>query len=210
MPPPVRPFLSKGFSQLAELPPVALDAIAGSVSRWLDPRYPPPKTATVAGDLGVDDSRVNSVIGAVTFQATMLFSSIPPMPADVFVSEAVDATVLEAQHAAAVQAFADDRLYPCRSAIHDALVRAQSSTRVVSSFESFEVAVDFRMANDADSRLLLMPMAVAVLRTDVADQHLVFQMTPRDAHQLRERLESLIQQFESYEQMTQQEVSKRG
>ena len=200
MPPAVRAFLATGYSQLAALSPASVADIASRVSRWLDPRYPYPTPAAVATELAVDVGSMDHVISAVTFQATTLFSPARPMSVDVFESGAIAAGVLESEHAAAARAFAD-RLDRYRSEIQEALTRAKSSTEIVPSFGNLEVAIDFRVSAVDGSNVVVTPMALVVLQTDVASQYLVFQMTPRDVHNVRQGLDSLIEQFRTYENM---------
>ena len=200
LPPPVRAFLATGYSQLAALPSASLADIASRVSRWLDPRYPYPTAATVATELAVDVGSMDHVISAVTFQATTLFTS-PHLPSmDVFISGAIAAGVLETDHAAAARAFAE-RLDPHRSEIQKALARAKSSTEIVPSFGNLEATIDFRVSAVDGSHLVVTPMVLAVLQTDVSSQYLVFQMTPRDVYKIQQDLESLIEQLHKYEDM---------
>ena len=209
IPPPVRAFLATGYSQLAALLPATLDDIASRVSRWLDPRYPYPTAATVATDLAVDVESMDHVISAVTFQATTLFSPTRSLSMDVFLSGASAAGVLATEHAAAARGFAE-RLNHHRSEIQEALTRAQSSTEIVPSFGNLETVIDFRVSAVNGSRLVVTPMALAVLQTDVPSKYLVFQMTPRDVHKIRQGLESLTEQFRTYENMAVVPDPKRG
>ena len=201
IPLPVRDFLATGFSNLAALPAASLETLAGRVSQWLDPQYPHPKTADIAHDLKVEVSIVDSIVPAVAFQATTLFASVDPIPLDSFVAKATAAGILKEQHLPAVRTLGEKyRLH--HEEIRDALVRAQSSTHTLPSFANFDATIDLRLARVESQRVVAVPIAMALLQTDVKDEQLIFQMTLRDVDQLQQKLKALAQKLAESNHMT--------
>ena len=43
--------------------------------------------------------------------------------------------------------------------------------------------------------MVIMPMAMVVLQTDIEDRHLVFQMTPRDVYALQRKLDNVAKRL---------------
>ena len=74
-------------------------------------------------------------------------------------------------------------------------VRSQASLHVVPSFDGFDATVDVRVVKLDDGNVVTTPMVLAVLRTDVSDQRLVFQLTRRDVGVLIEQLKTLDEQL---------------
>ena len=202
MPPEVRTYLESGFSQLVTLPPESLKSLASQVIRSLDPTEPVPEIGAVARELDVNVSTMNAIMAAGTLQASALLAVMHPIPLSTFVTKAISAGVLKQEYAPAVQAFYNEHLDPNRAALCDALARAHSSTLIVPSFHSLSTTIDLRMATVDDQRLVTMPIVIATLRTDVEDQELLFQMTPRDVGQLLRQLETLSKRLSRSKKMT--------
>ena len=202
MPTEVRAFLASGFSQLVTLPPESLKSLADQVIRSLDPSEPAPEIGTVARELDVDVSTMQAIMAAGTLQASALFGALHPMSLSTFVTKAISARVMEQEYAPAVQAFYKEHLDPYRAALYDALARAYSSTLIVPSFRSLATTIDLRVAHTNDERAVTIPIVIATLRTDIEDQELLFQMTPRDVGQLLKRLETLKKQLTRSKSMT--------
>ena len=200
MPPAVREFLATGFSHLAALPSASLSTIAQQASTWLDPQYAPDHD-TIASELETSREVVNALVPATTLLASALFSKLRPLSAERFVASAVEAHVLEREHVDAVQAFAETILEAYRAPICDALARAKSSVRIVPSYQGLETTIDLRVAEVDDEHVVTMPMAIAVLTTDVQDKYMVFQMTPRDVDELRQQLTTLAKNLDRCENM---------
>ena len=190
MPPAVREFLATGFSHLAALSSASLSRIAQQASTWLDPQYAPDYD-TIASDLETSREVVNALIPATTLLASALFSKARPLSAERFVASAAEAHVLEREHMDAVRTFAETSLEAYRARLCDALARANSSVRIVPSYQGFETTIDLRVAAVDDDHVVTMPMAIVVLTTDIQDKHVVFQMTPRDVEELRQQLATL-------------------
>ena len=207
MPTEVRAFLASGFSQLVTLPPESLKSLAGQVITWLDPSEPAPDIGTVAREFDVDVSTMKVIMAAVTLQASALFAVRHPMPLSTFITKALNAGFLKQEFAPAAKAFYKEHLDPHRAALFDALARAHSSTLIVPSFRSLATTIDLRVATANDQRALTMPIVIATLRTDIEDQELLFQMTPRDVGQLLRQLETLTKRLTHTKSMTIQLIS---
>lgn len=200
MPPAVREFLATGFSHLAALSSESLGTIAQQVSRWLDPQFAQDYD-TIASSLEADIEVVSALVPATTLLASALFSKARPLSVEKFVASAVEAHVLEREHVDAVRAFAETSLEAHRGRISDALARANSSIRIVPSYQSFETTIDLRVAAVDDRHVVTMPMVIVALTTDVQDKQLVFQMTPRDVDELRQQLSTLAERLAHCERM---------
>ncbi|MDE2906083.1 MAG: hypothetical protein OXQ28_08355, partial [Acidobacteriota bacterium] len=172
VPPVVRGILSRGFSRLVEFPSESLDKIASQLSLWLDPTGPAPKTKAIADELEVHVDTVTPVLMAVTFFASTVFADTSTTSVDSFVDKAVGAEVLQEGDVDRVRAFGKERLEAHRAAIRTALTREQSSTYIIPSFQAFDATVDLRVASVDRQRPIIMPLAIASLRTDVADRQL--------------------------------------
>ena len=208
MPPEVIEFLESGFSQLVPLPPESLKSIVSQAIRWFDPTEPAPEVGTLARESKVDAPTMNAIMAAVTFQASALFAARHSMPLHAFVTKAINTGVLKKDYAPTVQAFGNEYLEPRSAAIRDALARANSSVRIVPSFQSLDTTIDLRIADVTDERVVTMPVVIATLRTDVSDRELLFQMTPRDVGQLLRRLEAVTKQLTRLKGMTTQPTSE--
>ena len=209
MPPEAREFLKSGFAQLVTFPPESLTNVASQVIRWLDPTDPAPEIDVLARELKVDQQTMNAIMAAVTVQATALFAGMYRMPLDMFVKNAINAGILESDHANAVKDFSHNYIETRSAAFADALARANSSTEIVPSFQDLDTTIDLRVAVVNDQRVVTVPMVIATLRTDVRDQKLIFQMTPRDVGQLLQQLEAITKQLDRSKGLTDQSVSRR-
>lgn len=195
MPEDVREFLRSGFSELAILPEASLASIADQVSRWIDPVEPEPAIDILAREFKVGRRNMSAMISALTLLVSARFAGPNPMDLDAFVTKAIDANILKQDDAEVVLAFGRTQLAAQSSALSDALVRANWSTHIVPSFEHLATVVDLRVVAINDERVVTAPVVIATLRTDVSDQELLFQMTPRDVGQLVEQLQKLTEQL---------------
>ena len=206
MPPEVRAFLASGFSQLVTLSPEALKSIASQVIRWLDPTEPAPRTEILAHELKLDVQTMNAIMAAVTFQASALFAANCSL--DRFVAKATEAGFLKEAYVPVVRLFGEKHLGPHSRALNEALMRADASTHILPSFHSLRTMIDLRVATFNDNHVVTMPVAIAVLLTDVDNKKLVFQMTPRDVDQLREQLDEVTKLLARSKNMTIQPTSQ--
>ena len=195
MPIEVREFLGPGFSQLARLPRASLKSIASQVSQWLDPAEPEPEVYVLARKFSVEISEMTAIMSAVTFLASALFSRPSPMELRKFVARATKAGILKRDDAAAIRTFGETHLAIHDSLLSDALVRVNSSTKIVPSFQHLATAVDLRVVAVNGARVVTVRVVIATLSTDVSDQELLFQMTPRDVGQLVQQLKSLTEEL---------------
>ena len=191
MPAEAREFLEPGFSQLAVFSAQSLKSIASYAARWLDPRETAPDIDSLAREFEVNALAMNAVMAAVTIQASALFAARRPTPSDKFIERATEVGIIRDEHASAVQTFGTKYLTPRSAEFRDALARANASTHIVPSFQSLTTTIDLRVAAIDAQGVVTMPMILAMLRTDVGDQELVFQMTPRDVGQLLQQLKKL-------------------
>ena len=198
VPPPVRAVLASGFSSLAGLTGDSLDKVADQVSLWLDPTTAAPKNEDIARDLDIEASAAHAILMAAMFQASALFGGMNAVSVDAFVAKAVSADILHEQQSDAIRSFGKDRLDTRRTTIQRALARSYSSVHIMPSFQSLDATIDLRVATVDGGRPVLMPMAIAALRTDVRDRELVFQMTPRDVEQLVQQLRVLADRLASF------------
>ena len=210
MPAEVRDFLKSGFSQLATFPPRSLANIASRVNRWLDPAEPAPEIDALARKFKVDQPTMSAIVAAVTFQASALSAGIHPGPLEVFVTKATDAGILKREYAPKIQEFGDKYLVPRSAALSDALACANSSTDIIPSFLELETTIELRVAAFDDQRIVTVPIVIAALRTDVRDQKLIFQMTPRDVGQLLQKLEAITKKLDRSKVVKTQLVSRKG
>ena len=208
MPPELREILESGFSQLVTLPPESLKNIVSQAIRWFDPTEPAPEVGTLARESKVDAPTMKAIMVAVTFQASQLFAARHSMPLHAFVTKAINTGVLKKDYAQTVEAFGNEYLEPRSAAIRDALARANSSVRIVPSFQSLDTTIDLRIADVNDERVVTMPVVIATLQTDVSDRELLFQMTPRDVGQLLRKLEAVTKQLTRLKGMTTQPTSE--
>ena len=208
MPPELREILESGFSQLVTLPPESLKSIVSQAIRCFDPTEPAPEVGTLARESKVDAPTMNAIMAAVTLQASALFAARHSMPLHAFVTKAINIGVLKKDYAPTVQAFGNEYLEPRSAAIRDALARANSSVRIVPSFQSLDTTIDLRIADVNDERVVTMPVVIATLQTDVSDRELLFQMTPRDVGQLLRKLEAVTKQLTRLKGMTTQPTSE--
>ena len=191
MPAEAREFLEPGFSQLAVFSPQSLKSIASYAAIWLDPRETAPDVDSLAREFEVNALAMNAVMAAVSVQASALFAARRPTPLDKFIERAIEVGLIRDEHGSAIQAFGTKYLTPRRAEFRDALARANVSTHIVPSFQGLITTIDLRVADTDAQYVLTTPMILAMLRTDVGDQELVFQMTPRDVGQLLQQLKQL-------------------
>lgn len=206
MPAEVREFLKAGFAQLETFSQDSLEKIARQASGWLDPAESVPEIEAIAREFKVDGLTMSKVVAAVTLQASALFAGINPMPLKVFVSEVTNRGILKEDHAPTILAFGKQHLNPRSSAFFEALARANSSTDIVPSFQDLNTTIDLRVAAVTEERVVTVPIVVATMRTDVQDQRLVFQMTPRDVGQLLQELGDLAKLLDRFKGATTQPV----
>ena len=209
MPTEVREFLKYGFAQLETFPQDALVRLATQATRWLDPVEPAPEIEVLAREFNVDEQCMSAVVAVVTLQASALFAGMNPMPLEIFVTRAMSGGILNEDHAAATRAFAEQQLKPQSAAFSDALARANSSTDIVPSFQDLDTTIDLRVAAVNEERVVTVPIVVATLRTDVRDQRLVFQMTPRDVGQLLQELKELAERIDRAKGVVTQPVRRK-
>ena len=195
IPPEATETLASGFSQLSGLTADQLEALVSYVITWLDPSELAPEMEALATKCKVVPSDMTAMAAAATIQASALFTAKPPMQPGVFIEEAVNAEVLPADQASAVQDFGVHHLEPRREAFRAAFARARSSTEIVPCYTGLGATVELRIADLDEEHFVTLPTAVALLRTDISDEKLVFQMTRRDVRHLIERLESLDEQL---------------
>ena len=209
MPPEVREFLKSGFAQLGTFPQDSLARIASQAYRWLDPAEPAPKIETLAREFKVNEPTMSAVVAVVTLQASALFAETNSLPLEVFVSKATSEGVLDEDHAQMIGAFGEKHLKPRRVEFSDALARANSSTDIVPSFQDLGTTIDLRVAAIDEERVVTVPIVVATIRTDIRDQRLVFQMTPRDVGQLLQELTDLARQLDRFKGVSAQPVRRK-
>jgi hypothetical protein len=209
MPKEVREVLESGFSQLATLPKKSLKSVASQVTRWLDPSEPEPEIDVLARGFGVAVPTMSRIVAAVTFQASALFAGPKPMPLSTFVSKATSAGVLKEGYATAIEKFVKIYLIPRRSALVEALARANASSRQVPSFQNLVTTIDLRVVRVTDQRVVTTPIVIATMRTDVQDQELLFQMTPRDVGGLVQQLTDVTKRLARCKGMTTQLASRK-
>ncbi len=191
MPTEVRDFLGFGFSKLASLPKTSLADIASQVSTWLDPVELEPEIDILARQFDIGRHDMTAIISAVSLLTSACFAGPRAMPFQTFVAKATTSGILKDSTATAIQAFGDELLSPHSEALSDALARANASTNIVPSFQHLATTVDLRVVAVYAERVVTAPVVMAMLRTDVEDQELLFQMTPRDVGELLRQLQEL-------------------
>ncbi len=191
MPTEAREFLEFGFSRLATLPKTSLADIASQLSTWLDPAELAPEIDTLARRFDIGRQDMTAIMSAVSLLTSACFAGPRPMPIQAFVDNATSSGILRDSTATAIQAFGDELLSPHSEALSDALARSNSSTNIVPSFQHLVTTVDLRVVAVYDERVVTTPVVMAMLRTDVEDQELLFQMTPRDVGELLRQLQEL-------------------
>ncbi len=186
-----RDVIVEGFSALVQLTEPALSQLATHVDRLIDPNCPIPPRGEMEQEVGVPAGTLSSIMRAVSILTLALYSP-PEWEIGRFLDEAVHAGFVREEDRPGVESFFTKHLHPHSEDIRSAMSRDRASSLVIPSFRNLNVTTDVRV-RFSGSNPITVPIALVLLATDVDEKDLVFQMTLRDAHYIRRRLDWVIE-----------------
>ena len=140
--------VSSGFATLARQDELVRGAIAGYMSRLIDPRYPLPPISEAASELGIPAETFSSIVSAVTLITSALYSTSFSITIDDFLSQTVEHGFVQDEDRDAVASFFKDHLDAHRRDIRVAILRDRASSFVAPSFSDFQATTDVRVFHD--------------------------------------------------------------
>ena len=186
--------IAEGFSVLVQQDESVLDAIASYTKRVIDPSYPLPSASEASAEMKVSGEILIPITAATNMLVGALYSPSPPFTVDGLLAGAVQHGFIQPEEQGAVGSFVEKHLSAHSEAIRDAIFRERAALFTIPTYSSLDVTTDIRVIRHGGKNIT-MPMALVMLRTDVEEKQLVFQMTLRDVVQVQKYLEGVIERL---------------
>lgn len=183
MPAPLKEIVKRGFASITQMTPEALDKLRRVAKEAL--QEPEPALSGGFPSLGVDAESARVAVAAAGFLATLVAG-------DSAVKEILAALPTALAEPLSPQVISLINTFGTESQeLRSLYQKYRLSKATLPSFGKLDVSVDVRVDFQDDGTSVTLPVAIAYLDTDAADQELWFQMTESQVSSLIEQLEKV-------------------